>query len=133
MKRKVTAIVEKGSDGGYSCYVAEDLDGFGLSGYGNTAEEAIDDMNLVINEMTELRLSEGLSTDTFDITYQYDIESFFNYFSFLNISKIGELANINPSLLRQYASGRIKPGKKQYEKLKKAVNHIATQMAIATF
>ena len=41
---KVTAIMEKAKDGHYSCYVEDDLPGFGLSGFGDTAEAAKKDM-----------------------------------------------------------------------------------------
>ena len=37
---KVTVIMEKATDGYYSCYVEDELDGFGLMGHGATAEEA---------------------------------------------------------------------------------------------
>jgi len=44
MDMKVTVIMEKASDGYYSCFVEEDLPGFGLAGYGDTAEAAKEDM-----------------------------------------------------------------------------------------
>ncbi len=132
-KMKVTAIVEKASDGGYSCYVQDDLDGFGLAGYGDTAKEAISDLMLTYNEVKEIRAEEGLATPSLDITFQYDMPSFFDYFSYLNISRIGELAGINPSLLRQYASGAAKAGQKQYEKMSHAVQHIIRDLSVSHF
>ena len=44
MDMKVTVIMEKASDGYYSCFVEEDLSGFGLAGYGDTVEAAKEDM-----------------------------------------------------------------------------------------
>lgn len=132
-KTSVTAIVEKASDGGYSCYVQEDLDGFGLSGYGDTAREAISDLMLTYKEIKEIRAAEGLETPELDISFQYDMPSFFDYFSYLNISRIGELAGINPSLLRQYASGAAKAGQKQYEKMSNAVKHIIRDLSVSHF
>ena len=41
---KVTVIIEKAKDGYYSCYVEDDLPGFGLSGFGESAEAAKEDM-----------------------------------------------------------------------------------------
>ena len=52
---KVTAIMEKAKDGHYSCYVEEDLPGFGLSGFGDTAEAAKEDM-MYINMICSLFL-----------------------------------------------------------------------------
>lgn len=132
-KTNVTAIVEKASDGGYSCYVQEDFDGFGLSGYGDTAKEAISDLLLAYKEIKEIRTEEGLETPDLNISFQYDMPSFFDYFSYLNISRIGELAGINPSLLRQYASGAAKAGQKQYEKMRHAVKLIIQDLSVSQF
>ncbi len=132
-KINVTAIVEKASDGGYSCYVQEDFDGFGLSGYGDTAKEAISDLMLAYKEIKEIRSEEGLETPELDISFQYDMPSFFDYFSYLNISRIGELAGINPSLLRQYASGAAKAGQKRYEKMSHAVKLIIRDLSVSQF
>lgn len=133
MSQKVTIIVEKAADGGYSCFVREDLQGFGLSGYGDTAKEAISDLMVTYGEIKEIRAESGIETPQLDFTFRYDMQSFFNYFSYLNITKIGELAGINPSLLRQYASGAANASQKQYDKIKKAINHIIQDLAVATF
>lgn len=131
--KRATIIVEKASDGGYSAFVEEDFDGFGLSGYGDTAKEAILDLKVAYSEIRELRTQEGLDTPELDFVYKYDMQSFFNYFNYLNISRIGEIAGINASLLRQYASGVTHAGQKQYEKMQKAVNHIIRDLQLAQF
>lgn len=133
MKQTATIIVEKASDGGFSCYVEEDFDGFGLSGYGDTAKEAIDDLMLAYEETREMRESEGEPTPELDFVFRYDMQSFFDFFSYLNISRVGELAGINSSLLRQYASGTAKAGQKQYDKIRNAVQHIVKDLSVATF
>lgn len=131
--KKATIIVEKASDGGYSAFAEEEFDGFGLAGYGDTAKEAILDLTLSYSEIKEIRAAEGLDTPEMEFVYKYDMQSFFNYFSYLNISRVGELAGINASLLRQYASGATKAGQKQYEKMQKAVTHIIRDLQLAHF
>ena len=118
---KVTAIMEKAKDGYYSCYVEEDLPGFGLSGFGETAEAAKEDMMKAYQEIKEMQ------------TYKYDMQSFFDYFSFLNVTKVAELAGINPSLMRQYTSGVTNAGQKQYDKIRVAVERISKELSAATF
>ena len=130
---EVTAIMEKSKDGLYSCYVEEELPGFGLSGFGSTAEEAKEDMMKVYEEMKSMFEEEGKSMPELHITYKYDLQSFFDYFSFLNVSKVAELAGINPSLMRQYTSGTANAGQKQYDKVKSAVRKISKELAAATF
>ena len=120
--------MEKAKDGHYSCYVEEDLPGFGLSGFGDTAEAAKEDQ-----EIKEMQEEEGKEVPELEFTYKYDMQSFFDYFSFLNVTKVAELAGINPSLMRQYTSGVTNPGQKQYDKIRVAVERISKELSTATF
>lgn len=133
MCMKVTVIIEKAKDGFYSCFVEEDLPGFGLAGYGDTAEAAKKDMLKSYAEIKEIQAEEGLEVPELDFLYRYDMQSFFNYFSFLNVTKVAELAGINASLMRQYTSGVATAGQKQYDKIRVAVEHISKELSVATF
>lgn len=130
---KVTAIMEKAKDGHYSCYVEEDLPGFGLSGFGDTAEAAKGDMLKAYKEIKEIQAEEGKEVPELEFVYKYDMQSFFDYFSFLNVTKVAELAGINPSLMRQYTSGVTNAGQKQYDKIRVAVERISKELSEATF
>lgn len=130
---KVTAIMEKAKDGHYSCYVEEDLPGFGLSGFGDTAEAAKGDMLEAYKEIKEIQAEEGKEVPELEFVYKYDMQSFFDYFSFLNVTKVAELAGINPSLMRQYTSGVTNAGQKQYDKIRVAVERISKEISEATF
>ncbi|MDR1004256.1 MAG: pilus assembly protein HicB [Prevotellaceae bacterium] len=133
MKQKVTVIMERASDGGYGCYVDDDLPGFGLSGYGDSAEAAKEDMLVAYDEIKEMLHEEGKDVPELEFIYKYDLQSFFNYFSFLNVSRVAEMAGINASLMRRYTSGVANAGQKQYDKIKKVVTQIGEEMAVATF
>ena len=130
---KVTVIMEKAKDGNYSCYVDDDLPGFGLAGFGKTAEAAKEDMLEAYAEIKALQAEEGKAVPELEFTYKYDMQSFFDYFSFLNVSRVAELAGINPSLMRQYTSGVANAGQKQYEKIRVAVGKISRELSAATF
>jgi len=130
---KVTVIIEKAKDGYYSCYVEDDLPGFGLSGFGESAEAAKEDMLKSYQEMKEIQAEEGKEVPELEFTYKYDMQSFFDYFSFLNVTKVAELAGINPSLMRQYTSGVTNAGQKQYDKIRVAVERISKELSAATF
>lgn len=130
---KVTVIMEKATDGFFSCYVDDELEGFGLMGHGSTAEEAKKDMLVAYDEMKELFAEEGKEIPELEFVYKYDLQSFFSYFSFLNVTKVAELAGINPSLMRQYTSGSAVAGQKQYDKIRKAVDNISKEISVATF
>lgn len=131
--KKVTVIMEKAGDGSYSCYAEETFECFGLAGYGENAEEAKKDFLESYEDMKELEAEEGRTVPEMEFVFRYDIQSFFSYFSFLNMSKVAEKAGINPSLMRQYASGAAKAGQKQYDKLSAAVRSFGKELSEATF
>lgn len=130
---KVTVVVEKASDGYYSCFVENDLQEFGLAGHGKTVAEAKVDLLSAYEDMKQIFKEEGREIPKFEYVYKYDMQSFFNYFSFLNITKVGEMSGINSSLLRQYASGAAMAGEKQYEKIRICVQNIVDELSTATF
>ena len=130
---KATVIIEKAKDGYYSCYVEDDLPGFGLSGFGESAEAAKEDMLKSYQEMKEIQAEEGKEVPELEFIYKYDMQSFFDYFSFLNVTKVAELAGINPSLMRQYTSGVANAGQKQYDKIRVAIGKISKELSAATF
>ena len=98
-----------------------------------TAEAAKEDMMKAYQEIKELQEEEGKEVPELDFTFKYDMQSFFNYFSFLNVTKVAELAGINPSLMRQYTSGVTNAGQKQYDKIRIAVERISKELSAATF
>jgi hypothetical protein len=65
--------------------------------------------------------------------YKYDLRSFFNYFSFLNISEVAKRAGINTSLMHQYTSGVKNAGEKTYERLSLCMEDIKKELQVARF
>ena len=120
-------------DGYYCCFVEDDTPGFALAGYGDTAEEAKKDMMIAYAEIAEMLQEEGKKMPELEFIYKYDLQSLFNYFSFLNVSRVAEIAGINPSLMRQYTSGVTAAGEKQYAKIKAAIDTIIEELSVATF
>ena len=84
-------------------------------------------------EIKEMQAEEGKEMPELEFIYKYDMQSFFNYFSFLNVTKVAELAGINASLMRQYTSGVTVAGQKQYDKIRVAVERISKELSAATF
>ncbi len=59
----------------------------------------------------------------------YDLTAVFEKFDYLKISTIAELAEINPALLRQYASGIKHPSAKQAKKVEHAIHKIGAELS----
>jgi hypothetical protein len=131
--KKVNVIIEKASDGSFSCYTQESFLDFALFGYGDTAKEAKEDLLQAYEEIKEMLKEDGIEAEELTFVWHYDIKSFFDYFDFLNVSRVAERAGINPSLMRKYTSGLANAGEGQYVKLKAAVDAFAKELSEVTF
>ena len=130
---KVNIVFEMAKDGGCSCFMKEDLPDFGLLGFGDSPQEAKEDMLKAYHEIKDMLIEEGKNPPELDFVYHYDMKSFFEYFDFLNVSKVAQRAGINPSLMRQYASGVANVGEKQYDKIRIAIKKIGNELVSAQF
>ena len=67
---KVTAIIEKSTDGQYYIYVKDDLPGFGLTGIGETVDLAKEDLLIAYREMGELFAEQGKEIVELEFEYK---------------------------------------------------------------
>ncbi|WP_317583542.1 pilus assembly protein HicB [Segatella copri] len=132
MATKVTIQVEKGKqEKNFSCFMVEKLPNFGLTGYGNTAKQAIEDMYVAQKEIKELLEQEGKQMPELEFTFRFDIGSFFDYYSYLNMSGVAKKAGINASLMRQYSMGIHEPSKKRKQQILECLHQIAKELQTA--
>lgn len=130
--KKVTVVVEKANDGTYWCHT-DGIGKVGLNACGNTVAEAKKDLADCLAMAKEDASENGEDFPEVEFEYKYDLQSFFNYFTFLNVSEIAKRAGINPSLMRQYSSGIKKAGEKTYERLSLCMDGIKKGLSVATF
>ena len=119
---KVLVTIERAKDGSYWCRTESPIVGGYLTSTGSTVQEAKEDLE-----------AEGKTFPEVEFTYKYDLQSFFNYFSFLNVSDIAKRAGVNPSLMRQYASGVKNAGENTYQRLAACVQNVVRELQAATF
>lgn len=132
MATKVTIQVEKGKqEKNFSCFMVEELPDFALAGYGNTAKQAIEDMYVAQKEIKELLQEEGKLMPELEFVFQFDIGSFFDYYSYLNMSGVAKKAGINASLMRQYSMGIHEPSKKRKQQILECLHQIAKELQTA--
>lgn len=130
---KVLVTIERAKDGSYWCRTESPIVGGFLTSTGSTVQEAKEDLAECMAEAKEDLEAEGKTFPEVEFTYKYDLQSFFNYFSFLNVSDIAKRAGVNPSLMRQYASGVKNAGEKTYQRLSACVQNVGRELQAATF
>ncbi len=133
---KVLAIVEKGKDSLYSIYTEAEIEGHGFGGFGESVEEAKKDFLQSIDEAKEMIQQEkGFIPEIFadiKVEFKYDIESFFNYFDWINVSKFASYAGINESKMRQYKSGVAFANEKTTNKILQTIKKLGAELSTAS-
>jgi hypothetical protein len=126
--KTIKIIIEKSADY-YDAY-AENCDG--IYGAGETAEAAKVDslkgLELFVNSRNKNDLPEILQGE-YDVTFQYDTQSFLNYYNkiFTNVA-LERLTGINQKLLHHYSSGLKKPREAQRKKIEKALHRLGEEL-----
>lgn len=132
--KHIPVTVEKASDGYFWCRTTEEINGDTmLSGCGKDVEHAKDDLLGCYHEAKADAEENGKAFEEVDFTYTFDLVSFFNYFSFLNVTDIAKRAGINPSLMRQYTSGLKNAGEKTYKRISACMADITKELTAASF
>ena len=99
--KKIKVIVEQAKDGSFWCHTEDGIGKVGLNSCGETVAAAKQDlMDCLALAKVDAKENGEVFPDV-EFEYKYDLQSFFNYFSFLNVSEIAKRAGVNPSLMRQ--------------------------------
>lgn len=129
---KVLVTISQAPDGTYWCHTEKDVYGGGLNSAGSSVEEAKKDLMICLDDARQDYVEHGGVPYEVSFTYQYDLQSFFEYFSFLNVSAIAKKAGINPSLMRQYTRGIKNAGEKTYARLSSCMDSITRELQSAS-
>lgn len=126
MKTKVKATVERGKDGKYSVFTDYRLPGYGILGFGDTAEAAMDDFNAAYNEACKMMAEDGEIAPVVSFEFYYDVASFLDLFAEM-LSKPGleKITGINQKQLWHYASGESKPRPETVSKIQQGLYNFA--------
>ena len=133
---KVTALIERTDNGYYSIACDAQIGNFCLGGFGNSVEEAKADFASIIKEAQEEYIKQNgelpAELSDIDVTYKYDMQSFFNYFDWINISKFAKAAGINESKMRQYKVGSAFAGERTRQKILATIQRMSAELASAS-
>ena len=130
----VKVIVECGKDGKYSAFMdCYDYD-FGLSGFGNTAKEAINDFYSCVEEEKTMYEKEGKTMPELKFDIQYDVNSFLDYYSgILSKSGLEKITGVNQKQLWHYSSGKRKPTRQTVLRIQNNLHHFADNLRQVQF
>ncbi len=133
---KIIGIVECNENGYYSISSISKIGNFCIAGFGNSAEQAKNDFLDVIKEAQEDYAAEhgNLPKKYRDIVveYKYDLQFFFNYFNWINISKFAKASGINESNMRLYKVGKAFASEKTKAKIRAALDKMIAELSSAS-
>ena len=128
MKKKKVRVVVIKEDQGYSAsaridknFIATEADSF---------EELKARMLTALNFTFEDR---GLIFILNDIVFEYDLESFFDFYKVINAKALSERIGMNQSLLAQYIKGIKKPSSAQKRRILLGVQQIGRELTEVRF
>ena len=135
--KKVIAVIEKASDGGYGIYLPEK--GAALYGYGVTEDEAKENLLENLESILEYYEEENqpvpgmLNEGKLEFEYRYDFSGFFKAYSIFNVSGLAEAVGINASLMREYKSGLAFASPRQKEKIEQGIHSLSEKLSTVQF
>ena len=133
--RKVTAVIETGSDHTISIYShgADDLS-YGVIGTGNTIAEAKEDFFSAYQEVKECFLERGEEFEDAEFEFRYDIPSFLQEFAFaFTLAGLERITGINQKQLGHYVSGYRKPSAKTIRKMEDGIHTFSEMLSAVRF
>lgn len=131
--KKITAIIERGDDGGFTIY-ADDIKG--LVGTGMTEDEARKDFIEVREEQAEFyEEKHGVAPEwaTLDIDFRYSLAAFFIAFPYINATQFAKSIGMNPSLMRKYKMGLASASSTQKQIIQENLNILTDKLQHVQF
>ncbi len=121
MKKLVIRVLKE--DQGYSAQaqIKEDM----------VFTDGEDIAELQTNLLEAINLNSEESGKTYsinDLKFEYDLESFFNFYKVINAKALSERIGMNQSLLAQYIKGIKNPSSKQLKRIIKGVQDIGKEL-----
>lgn len=124
-KIKITIIKE---DTGYSAnaLVAGNFIATEAESFEELRSNILEAINFTFEEM-------GFVYSLEEITFEYDLESFFDFYKVINAKALSERIGMNQSLLAQYIKGIKKPSVSQTRRILQGVQQIGRELTEVQF
>ena len=129
--KSLQVIIEKGDDGLFGRI--EGRKSYLPVTYGKSKNEVLNNLRELIKDY-QLHEKDGdnfwlkMDVNTLQFQLVYDLQAFFSEHDFLNASAIARHANMNESLVRQYATGKKFPSLEQAKKLETVIRELTKDL-----
>ena len=133
--KKVTAIIETGSDHTFSIYSqgADDLP-YGVIGTGDTLAQAKEDFMIAYKEIKDSFTEMNKPFEEVEFSFRYDIPSFLQEFAYaFTLAGLERITGINQKQLGHYISGYRKPSQKTVRKMEEGIHRFSEQLGMIHF
>jgi len=99
-----------------------------------TSGDSWDELQQMIVEMVNLTFEDlGYTYAIDEIQFEYDLESFFDFYKVINAKALSERIGMNQSLLAQYIKGIKKPSTAQTKRILEGVQQIGRELTEVRF
>ena len=132
--KKINVVIERGIDGSFSAYIADDNCEFGCIGEGKSVEETKADIMKAVGEMQEVYAEEGSKFPDVEFDFIYDMASFLNYYAYaFSLAGLARITGVNQGQLSHYVTGRRRPSKSTVEKIEQSLHDFANEIGQVKF
>ena len=132
--KKINVVIERGIDGSFSAYIADDNCEFGCIGEGKSVEETKADFMKAVGEMQEVYAEEGSKFPGVEFDFIYDMASFLNYYAYaFSLAGLARITGVNQGQLSHYVTGRRRPSKSTVEKIEQSLHDFANEIGQVKF
>lgn len=131
---RINVVIERGVDGTYSAYIADDHCEFGCIGEGKSVDETKSDFLQAVEDMKEVYAEEGEQFPEVTFEFTYDLASFLNYYAYaFTLAGLSRITGVNQGQLSHYVTGRRKPSKSTVEKIEHSLREFGEEIASIKF
>lgn len=118
--------------------IKEDLGYSGVAQVGGkliaTQGDSFDELKAMVLDVVNLSFEdEGFNYDIGEIKFEFDLESFFDFYNIINAKALSERIGMNQSLLAQYIKGIKKPSVSQTKRILEGVHQIGKELSEVRF
>ena len=132
--KKINVVIERGVDGTYSAFIADNNCEFGCIGEGKSVEETKSDFLEAVDEMKKVYDMNGKKFPDVEFNFIYDVASFLNYYAYaFSLAGLARITGVNQGQLSHYVTGRRKPSKTTVEKIEKSLHAFANEIGEIKF